>query len=49
MNKEQVIALLYDLSDEYIATNYERNANDVSYYLGLKAAQKVLEDICCII
>lgn len=36
MNKEQVIALLYDLSDEYIATNYNRNANDVSYYLGLK-------------
>lgn len=36
MNKEQVIALLYDLSDDYIATNYERNANDVSYYLGLK-------------
>jgi hypothetical protein len=36
MNKEQIIALLYDLSDDYIATNYERNANDVSYYLGLK-------------
>lgn len=36
MNKEEVIALLYTLSDEYIATNYNKNANDVSYYLGLK-------------
>ena len=36
MNKEQVIVLLYDLSDEYIAANYNKNANDVSYYLGLK-------------
>lgn len=36
MNKEQVIALLYDLSDDYIATNYERNANDAAYYEGLK-------------
>ena len=36
MNKEQVIALLYTLSDEYIAVNYNKNANDVSYYLGLK-------------
>lgn len=36
MNKDQVIGLLYELSDEYIATNYNRNANDVSYYLGLK-------------
>lgn len=36
MDKEQVIALLYDLSDDYIATNYKRNANDISYHLGLK-------------
>lgn len=36
MNKDQVIALLYDLSDEYIAINYNKNANDVSYDLGLK-------------
>lgn len=36
MNKEQVIALLYTLSDEYIATNYNKNANDVSYHSGLK-------------
>ena len=36
MNKEQVIALIYTLSDEYIATNYNKNANDVAYYLGLK-------------
>ena len=36
MNKEQIIALLYTLSNEYIATNYNKNANDVSYYLGLK-------------
>ena len=36
MNKEQVIALLYDLSDEYIATNYNKNANDGSYHAGLK-------------
>ena len=35
MNKEQVIALLYDLSDDYIAANYNKNANDISYYLGL--------------
>ena len=36
MNKEQVIALLYTLSDDYLATNYKKNANDISYYLGLK-------------
>jgi hypothetical protein len=36
MNKEQVIALLYTLSDEYIATNYTKNANDAAYYEGLK-------------
>lgn len=36
MNKEQVISLLYTLSDEYIATNYNKNANDVSYHSGLK-------------
>lgn len=36
MNKEQVVMLLYDLSDEYIAANYNRNSNDISYDLGLK-------------
>lgn len=36
MNKEQVISLLYTLSDEYIATNYNKNANDAAYYSGLK-------------
>ena len=36
MNKEQVIALLYDLSDEYIASNYDKNSNDIAYDLGLK-------------
>lgn len=36
MNKEQVIALLYTLSDEYIATNYNKNANDIAYHLGFK-------------
>lgn len=36
MNKEQVMVLLYDLSDEYIAANYNKNANDISYHLGLK-------------
>jgi len=36
VTKDQVIALIYELSDDYIATNYNKNANDVSYYLGLK-------------
>ena len=36
MDKEQIISLIYDLADEYIATNYNKNANDISYYLGLK-------------
>lgn len=36
MNKEQIIALIYDLSDEYIATNYNKNASDIAYHLGLK-------------
>ena len=36
MSKEQVIALLYDLSDDYITTNYNKNANDAAYYAGLK-------------
>lgn len=36
MNKEQVIALIYDLSDDYIATNYNKNANDGAYHAGLK-------------
>lgn len=36
MSKEQVIALLYTLSDEYIVTNYNKNSNDVSYHSGLK-------------
>ena len=36
MTKEQVIALLYDLSDEYIATNYNYNANSIAYHKGLK-------------
>lgn len=37
MNKEQIIALLYTLSDEYIATNYKENANDISYHFGFKS------------
>ena len=37
MNKEQVIAILYTLSDEYIATNYKENANDISYHYGFKS------------
>ena len=36
MSKEQIIALLYTLSDEYIATNYNKNANDMAYHSGLK-------------
>lgn len=36
MNKKQVISLIYDLSDEYIAANYNQNANDIAYHLGLK-------------
>lgn len=36
MNKEQVIVLIYTLSDEYIAANYNKNANDIAYHLGLK-------------
>ena len=54
MSKEQVIALLYTLSDEYIETNSNKNANDVSYYLGLKDGivgfrRHVLYDLmhCC--
>lgn len=37
MNKDQVIALLYTLSDEYISTNYDKNANDASYHFGFKS------------
>lgn len=36
MTKEQVIAILYDLSDDYIAENYDRNDNDIGYSLGVK-------------
>lgn len=36
MSKEQIIALLYTLSDEYLATNYNKNANDMAYHSGLK-------------
>ena len=36
MDKKQVIALLYTLSDEYIAINYKKNANDIAYHLVLK-------------
>ena len=36
MKPEQVIALLYKLSDEYLATNYNKNANDIAYHEGLK-------------
>lgn len=36
MTKNQVIGLLYELSDDYIATNYKSGANDAAYYVGLK-------------
>lgn len=36
MDKEQMLLLIYDLADEYIATNYNKNADDISYHLGLK-------------
>lgn len=36
MNKYQVIGLLYELSDDYLATNYDRNSNDMAYDKGLK-------------
>ena len=36
MNKYQVIGLLYELSDDYLATNYDRNSNDMAYDTGLK-------------
>lgn len=36
MDKNQVIVLLYDLSDEYLAVNYNKNANDIAYHAGMK-------------
>ena len=37
MTVNQVIGLLYELSDEYIAENYDRNSNDIAYDEGMRA------------
>ena len=36
MTVNEVIGLLYELSDEYIAENYDKSNNDIGYNLGLK-------------
>lgn len=36
MTINRVIGLLYELSDEYIAENYDYSSNDIGYNLGLK-------------
>ena len=37
LNKEHVIALLYELSDDYIAVNYDKDSTDGAWNAGLKA------------
>lgn len=36
MNREEIIGLIYDLSEEYIMTNCSNNSNDIAYDTGFK-------------
>ena len=36
MNDAQIIDLIYHLSEEYLATNYSKDTNDIGYNLGIK-------------
>lgn len=36
MNKAQLIDWIYQLSEEYLRTNYDKNGVDIGYNTGLK-------------
>lgn len=36
MKKAEVIELIYQLSEEYLGINYDKNSGDVAYNLGMK-------------
>lgn len=36
MNEDQLIEKIYELSEEYLGTNYDKNSGDISYYTGMK-------------
>lgn len=36
MNKAQLIDWIYQLSEEYLGTNYDKNSNDYEYNVGIK-------------